>query len=97
MKAAAMKIEQELILPDGRKVVRYDPPMDARGLAENLVCFNADGSVRWKKAPSHPSGQLNFFTGVRLEGDKLFANTWGSYMIEIAPLTGEESNPKFTK
>jgi hypothetical protein len=92
-----MKVVQEIIFPDGGRVVRYDPPMTARGLIENLVCFNVDGSLRWKKAPSHPGTEVNFFTGVGMEEDRLIANTWGSYKMAIDPQTGAESKAVSTK
>jgi hypothetical protein len=95
--AEAMKIVQEFILPDGGKVVRYDPPMEARSLVENIACFNVDGSLRWKKAPANNAGgQVDFFTGIQLVEGMLFANTWGCWRMAIDPFTGAESDHKFT-
>jgi hypothetical protein len=89
---------QEIILPDGGKVVLFDPPMSARGLVENLVCLDVDGNVRWKMAPPYPlQGEVDFFTAVTLEADQLLANTWGSYLITIDPKTGAASKSIFTK
>jgi hypothetical protein len=89
---------QVLALTDGGRVVRYDVPSDARGLVDNLACFDRDGSVRWRKAPQfNDGGQADFFTKVRLDGDLLIANTWGCWAIWIDPRTGEDVRSEFTK
>jgi len=93
-----MNAVQEIMLPDGGKIVRFDPPMNARGCVENLVCLNADGSVRWKIAPPYPpQGETDFFVAVKLDAEKLSANSWGCYLFTVDPKTGTISNPTFTK
>jgi len=93
-----MNAVQEIMLPDGGKIVRFDPPMKARGCVENLVCLNGDGSVRWKIAPPYPpQGEVDFFVAVKLDADKVMANSWGAYLFTVDPKTGVISNAIFTK
>jgi hypothetical protein len=97
-KDATMDAAQEIMLPDGGKIIRFDPPMNAHGCVQSLMCLNADGSVRWKIAPPYPPrGQTDFFVAVKLDADRLLANSWGCYLFTVDPKTGATSNPIFTK
>ena len=91
-----MEILQNLVLPDGARVVRYDAPLDSRGLIDNLACFNPSGSLRWRNAPPYnAAGQADFFTFVRLDGKFVVANTYGCWDVWIDPKSGQDIRTEF--
>ena len=91
-----MEILQDLVLPDGGRVVRYDAPLNSRGLIDNLACFNPSGSLRWRNAPPYnAAGQADFFTFVRLDGKFVVANTYGCWDVWIDPKSGQDIRTEF--
>ena len=64
--------------------------------AENLVCLNADGSLRWRAAL--PANTLpDSFVDAVLEGDRARANTWSGWVIWFDCTTGAVRETSFTK
>jgi len=90
------KIYASVDLPDdaGQLVVFEWAP--ASEPEENLVCFEPDGSVRWKaKLPT--SEPNDCFVGVALEGELIRANSMSCYAVWLDPRTGEAVRTQFTK
>ena len=88
-------IFQSLDFPDFR-VVLFDWSSNKEHRFENLVCFNGDGSLRWKAALPENSGP-DCFVGIALENGQLRANTWSCFAIWLEPLTGRALKMTFTK
>lgn len=89
------------LLDGSGKVVVFDwsdrsEPWSARSL-ENLVCFNTDGTVRWKAKPPRELGGPDCFTSVWLQGGSILAHTWSCYCLWLDPETGRILQRVFTK
>ena len=89
------KIVESVDLPDGRVVV-FDWSSNRENRHENLVCFNGDGSVRWR--PSLPdNSEPDCFVGVTIDKGQIRANTMSCFALWLDPLTGETLKSVFTK
>jgi hypothetical protein len=64
--------------------------------AENLVCVNSDGSLRWRAGLPANSGQ-DYFVGVALDGDRVRANTWSGWVMWLDCATGTAIKTAFAK
>src|SRR4051812_21330023 len=73
-------------LPDGKAVV-FDWSANKQYRYENLVCFNDDGSVRWRAGLPENSGP-DYFVGIALDQGHIRANTWSCYALWLDPSTG---------
>jgi hypothetical protein len=66
------------------------------GRAENLVCLNADGSLRWRAAL--PVNTLpDSFVDVILEDDCVRASAWSGWIIWFDCATGRAQKSLFAK
>jgi hypothetical protein len=89
------KIVESIDLPDG-KIVVFDWSSNKEYRHENLVCFNSDGSVRWR--PELPrNGGPDCFVGVTIDKGQIRANTWSCFALWLDPLTGKTLKSVFTK
>jgi hypothetical protein len=88
-------ILQSLDFPDCR-VVLFDWSSNQEHRFENLVCFNGDGSLRWKAALPQNSGD-DWFVAMALDNGQLRANTWSSYALWLDLPTGRALKTTFTK
>ncbi len=89
------RILQSLDFPE-YKVVLFDWSSKQEYRLENLICFNGDGSLRWKAALPQSSG-TDCFVGIALENGQLRANTWSCFAIWLDLLTGRALKTTFTK
>jgi hypothetical protein len=89
------KIVESVDLADGRVVV-FDWSSNSEYRHENLVCFNRDGSVRWRPALPDNSGP-DCFVGVTIDKGQIRANTMSCFALWLDPLTGETLKSVFTK
>jgi outer membrane protein assembly factor BamB len=87
-------IHQTLELPNGRIVILKWSDKTYRD--ENLFCYRADGSLKWKAELPPNTGQ-DFFVAVALVGAELRANTWSCYALWLDPETGRTLRSHFTK
>jgi len=80
-------------------VVLLDPetgPRNALGHLKgwpNLVRVTPHGQVTWRiEAGSH-----DVWVGVKIEGDRIIANTWSGFRRELDPASGRVLAEQFTK
>jgi hypothetical protein len=88
-------ILQSLDFPDCR-VVLFDWTSNKEHRFENLVCFNGDGSLRWKAALPQNSGH-DWFVGIALDNGQLRANSMSSFALWLDLQTGSALKTVFTK
>jgi hypothetical protein len=81
-------------LPDCRVVLLARANRDYR--ADNLVCFNSDGSLRWRAALPSNTGSDSFID-VALDGNNIRANTWSGWAIWFDGITGAANKSEFVK
>ena len=79
---------------DGIVLLRRDP--SGYEPLQNLVRVAGDGSVRWR-AELPPDEGADAFVAVEWEGDRLVANTWSCYRVQLDPNTGRILDQVFTK
>jgi hypothetical protein len=89
------KIAESIDLPDGRIVLFRDDD-DTSYRFENLVCFDIDGSLRWKAALPKNSGS-DCFTSVAFDGEHIRAYAWSGFLVWFDPLTDSAVRTVFTK
>ncbi|WP_050629187.1 hypothetical protein [Bradyrhizobium viridifuturi] len=85
---------KSLDLTDGR-VVLFDGAADAYR-AENLACFDPDGSLRWRAALPHHTGP-DRFVDVVLGGGCMRASTWSGWAIWLDSVSGATIKSEFSK
>jgi hypothetical protein len=88
-------ILQSLDFPDCR-VMLFDWSSNKEHRFENLVCFNSDGSLRWKAALPLNTGS-DCFVGIALDNGQLRANCMSSFALWLDLQTGSELKTVFTK
>ena len=88
-------IFQALDLPDCN-VVLFDWSSNKQHRFENLACFNADGSLRWRAALPQNSGS-DCFVGIAFDDGQLRANTMSCFAIWLDLQTGRAVKTVFTK
>jgi hypothetical protein len=88
-------ILQSLDFPDC-KVVLFDWSSNKKHRFENLVCFNDDGSLRWKAALPANGGD-DCFVGIAPDNGQLRANTMSSVALWLDLQTGRTLKTVFTK
>jgi hypothetical protein len=81
-------------LYDCRVVLLASPIGDCR--TENLVCFNSDGSLRWRAALPSNTGS-DSFVDVALDGNSIHAITWSGWAIRFDNVTGTPTRSEFVK
>jgi hypothetical protein len=91
----AVHIFETLDLPDC-KVVVFDWSSNRQDRFENLVCFNGDGSLRWRAALPQNSG-TDCFVGITLDDGQLRANTMSCFAMWLDLQTGRAVKTVFTK
>jgi hypothetical protein len=89
------EIFESIDLPGG-KVVVFDWSSNKEYRYENLVCFNGDGSVRWRPELPKNSGP-DCFVGVTIDKGQIRANTMSCFALWLDPLTGKTLKAVFTK
>ena len=88
-------ILQSLDFPECR-VVLFDWSSNRAFRFENLVCYGADGSLRWKAALPENSGP-DCFVGIALDNGQLRANTMSCFALWLDVSTGQALRTQFTK
>jgi hypothetical protein len=81
-------------LPDCRVVLLATAGGDYR--TENLVCFNSDGSMRWRAALPNNTGP-DSFVNVALDGNSIRANSWSGWAIWLDGTSGAATKSEFVK
>jgi hypothetical protein len=89
------KIIESVDLPDG-KVVVFDWSSNKEYRYQNLVCFDSDGSIRWRPQLPDNSGP-DCFVGVVIDQGQIRANTMSCFALWIDPVTGGTLKSAFTK
>jgi len=64
--------------------------------AENLACFNSNGSLRWRAALPRNTGPDSFVDAV-LDGNCIRAQTWSGWAIWFDGATGAVNKSEFVK
>jgi hypothetical protein len=83
-------------IPDSDDILDLAPTDDGLGYAASITRRGADGSVRWTAIPPEGTPQ-DSWTAVRLEGPRVIANSWTSYLVQLDLETGSEIARTFTK
>jgi hypothetical protein len=63
---------------------------------ENLICFNSDGSVRWRAALPTDTGP-DSFVNAAIDENSIRANSWSGWAIWFDPATGTANKSEFVK
>jgi len=84
-----------LDFPDCR-VVLLDWCSSNEHRLENLICYNSDGSLRWKAALPENSGH-DCFVEIALDNGQLRTNTMSCFALWLDPSTGRAVKTVFTK
>ncbi|UPJ53290.1 hypothetical protein IVB30_19445 [Bradyrhizobium sp. 200] len=64
--------------------------------SENLVCFNSDGSERWRAALPSNTGP-DSFVNAAIDENSIRANTWSGWAIWFDHVTGATNKSEFVK
>ena len=89
------QILQSIDFPDGR-IVLLDWSSSKEHRFENLICFNGDGSLRWKAALPENSGN-DCFVEIAFDNGQLRTNTMSCFALWLDPSTGSAVKTVFTK
>jgi len=84
----------EIALEDGGRLVLTDYYSSPKGLS-NLRRLNADGSVCWHAQLRDSS--LGHYVSFEMGHDRIFAQSFDCYRVEIDPNTGAALAEEFTK
>ena len=83
-------------IPDSDDILDLAPADDGLGCAASITRRGSDGSVRWTAIPPKVEPQ-DARTAVRLEGQRVIANSWSCYLVQLDLETGNEIARTFTK
>jgi len=89
------QILQSLDFPDCR-VALLDWCASKEHRFENLICFNGDGSLRWKAALPENSGH-DCFVEIALDEGQIRANSMSCFAVWFDLSTGRAVKTVFTK
>ena len=81
-------------LHDGRLALLASVTGDYR--SENLICFNSDGSLRWRAALPTNTGP-DSFVDVVFDGNSIRAQTWSGWALWFDVATGVANKSEFVK
>nr|WP_067055015.1 hypothetical protein [Mucilaginibacter sp. L294] len=85
------------ILTDGRLLVCEDYfEFNYRGKS-NLYCLNSALDIEWFLPMPSLSSENDLYVGFTSWGDKIFANSWGCYRVEVDVNSGLIKSVQFTK
>ncbi|HTK21497.1 MAG TPA: hypothetical protein VL442_18385 [Mucilaginibacter sp.] len=85
------------VLMDGRiLVLEYDYKFQHQNLS-NLYCLDRELEIDWFLPLPHPNFKDDFYVGFTSNGEKIFANTWYCFRVEVETETGSIKNVEFTK
>jgi hypothetical protein len=87
-------VSEVLPIPEDDCLVLLDPDAMKKLTFENLLKVRRDGSVEWKAAlpQSHDT-----FVSMEACGDRIEANTWSGYRVEIDLSSGQIKSVRFVK
>jgi hypothetical protein len=80
----------------GRLCVVLLVPDPATKADANLCCVNPDGAVLWRAEPPEPTSG-DRFVSMRVEGDRVVANSWSGYCLTYDVRTGAVLGRVFAK
>ena len=91
-----LDIREVHITPDGKNILLlFDLANHGYKTVGNLACVTPSGEVMWW-AELTDTGWDNY-VGVRIDGDRIKAGSWGGYSCEIEPQTGRIVSKLFVK
>lgn len=83
-------------IPDNDDTLDLAPTDDGPGYAASITGRGSDGAVRWTAIPPKVEPE-DAWTVVRLEGQRVIANSWSGYLVQLDLETGDEIARTFTK
>ena len=86
------------VLPNGKILVIENYYKYENEHKSNLYCINPQMEIEWfLPYPHKDHNQMDSYVGFTTNGDRIFANTFSCYRVEIDIEKGEIMNVQFTK
>ncbi|MFC4440478.1 MULTISPECIES: hypothetical protein [Natrialbaceae] len=88
---------QNIVTIDDLIIVLFRPP-DDEASGRNIRAFDRSGTEQWSVEPATmPTRKSYRYTGLRMEGDELWAYNWKGGDYRIDPSTGKIEDSKLSK
>ena len=85
-------------LKDGRILIIEDYYKFLYKGLSNLYCLNRNLEIDWfLPFPDDGPDEFDYYVGFTSEGDRIFANSWNCFRVEIDIVKGTVINTVFTK
>ena len=85
------------ILNDGRVLVMENYYGYENLGNSNLYCINQNLEIEWFVQPEKKGERIDQFVGFTTKGNKIYANTWDCFRMELNIENGTIVNKEFTK
>jgi len=97
-KPLSTKFSEVEILPDGRILIVEDYYQFHFENKSNLYCLNRNLEIDWFLSFPNPDfDQNDMYVGFTSNGERIYANSWACFRVEIDTNTGKLKNVDFTK
>jgi outer membrane protein assembly factor BamB len=85
------------VLKSGKLLVIENYFEYKNGTNSNLYCLNDNFKIEWFAEIGENQAELDKYVGLSIVGEKIFANTWNGFRIELDIKNGKILDRIFTK